>query len=252
MFPPDDGVVGGGVGGGGAVAGAGGGTVGAVTATRPSPFIERFTRAERYVHWTTAILMLVLIATGMILYLPALSVAFGHRQAIALIHLYSGFGLPIPMAAGLFSRAYRADVRRLSRHSPDDRAWIRSRGWKRGRATARGLQVGKFNAGQKLNAAFMCGAILVMVGTGTLMWFPHLVSVSWRTGATFVHDWLALAIGFVVIGHLWFAFGDEQARAGMRHGKVPKWWAEDEHELWAREAADEESQTAASAGRKTR
>ena len=211
---------------------------GAADESVESGVLERFTKAERWVHRVTATLMLTLMATGAVLYLPQLSVAVGHRQAVALIHLYSGWSLPIPMAAGLFSRAYRADVRRLSRHTPDDRAWLRSKGWKAGRPALLGLRVGKFNAGQKLNAAFQCGAVIVMVGTGTLMWFGprlNLVDDSMRQGATFVHDWLALAILFVVVGHLWFAFNDPQARRGMRTGWVPRSWAQREHGAWAEE-----------------
>ena len=204
--------------------------------------IERFTRAERYVHWATTALMLVLIATGAILYNDQLAVYTGHRQFIAVLHLYCGFALPVPMAAGVFSKAYRADARRLNRHTGQDRLWLRHRAWKQGRVQQYGLKVGKFNAGQKLNAAFLCGAILVMAGTGTLMWFQSLASVSVRTGATFVHDWLALAIGFDIIGHVWFAVNDRQARAGMRRGTVPRWWAEQEHELWADEVAEQEAQ----------
>jgi formate dehydrogenase subunit gamma len=202
--------------------------------------VERFTRAERYVHRVTATLMMTLIATGAILYFPQLSLAVGHRQTIALIHLYTGWSLPIPAAAGLFSRAYRADLRRLNRHTPDDRAWLRSRGWKPGRAADLRLKVGKFNAGQKLNAAFQCGAIIVMVGTGTLMWFGprlHLVSDAMRQGATFVHDWFAAAIVFVVVGHLWFALNDPQARRGMRTGFVARSWIRREHGDWADEVA---------------
>ena len=191
-------------------------------------------------HRVTATLMLTLIASGAVLYLPSLSVWIGHRPTVALIHLYCGWFLPIPMAAGLFSRAYRADVRRLSRHTETDREWLHNRAWRRERARELALPVGKFNAGQKLNASFQCGAILVMTGTGTLMWFPHLVGVSARTGATFVHDWLALAIGFVVIGHVWFALVDRQARIGMRTGWVTRGWAEREHPAWAAEAGAEE------------
>jgi formate dehydrogenase subunit gamma len=202
---------------------------------RDDGLIERFTRAERYVHWATTVLMFALIATGAILYNGQLAIYTGHRQFIAVAHLYCGFALPIPMAAGVFSKAYRADAHRLNRHTAQDRLWLRHRAWKLGRVEEYGLKVGKFNAGQKLNAAFLCGAILVMVGTGTLMWFQSLASVSMRTGATFVHDWLALAIGFDIIGHVWFAIRDRHARAGMRHGTVPRWWAEQEHELWAQE-----------------
>ena len=203
--------------------------------------IERFTRAERYVHWATTALMFVLIATGAILYNDQLAIYTGHRQFVAVVHLYCGFALPVPMAAGVLSKAYRADARRLNRHTAQDLAWLRHRAWKRGRVEEHGLKVGKFNAGQKLNAAFLCGAILVMAGTGTIMWFQNLAGVSMRTGATFVHDWLALAIGFDIIGHVYFAIGDRHARAGMRRGTVPRSWAEKEHELWAQEIADEEA-----------
>ena len=208
--------------------------------------IERFTRAERSIHWVTTALILVLIATGAILYNDQLAIYTGHRQFIAVVHLYCGFALPIPMAAGVFSKAYRADARRLNRHTEQDRRWLRHRAWKPGRVEEYGLEVGKFNAGQKLNAAFQCGAILVMAGTGTLMWFQSLASVSMRTGATFVHDWLAIAIGFVLIGHVRFAIGDRHARAGMRRGTVPRWWAEREHELWAREIAEQQEEEARS------
>lgn len=205
--------------------------------------VARFTRAERYVHWATTALMLALIATGAVLYNDQLAIYTGHRQFIALAHLYCGFALPIPMALGVFSKAYRADARRLNRHTEQDRLWLRHRAWKPGRVEEHGLKVGKFNAGQKLNAAFICGAILVMAGTGIIMWFQSLTSVSTRTGATFVHDWLALAIGFDIIGHVWFAISDRHARAGMRGGTVPRWWAEQEHELWAQEIAEQEART---------
>jgi formate dehydrogenase subunit gamma len=208
---------------------------------RDAERIERFTRAERYVHWATTVLMLVLIATGAILYNDQLAIYTGHRQFVAVVHLYCGLALPVPMAAGVLSKAYRADARRLNRHTAQDLAWLRHRGWRRGRAEQHGLKVGKFNAGQKLNAAFLCGAILVMTGTGTIMWFQSLAGVSARTGATFVHDWLALAIGFDIIGHISFAMGDRHARAGMRHGTVPRAWAEREHQLWAQEIADQEA-----------
>jgi formate dehydrogenase subunit gamma len=206
--------------------------------------IVRFTRAERCVHWATTALMFALIATGAVLYNDQLAIYTGHRQFIALAHVYCGFALPVPMAAGLFSKAYRADARRLNRHTRQDRLWIRHRGWLPGRVAQHGLRVGKFNAGQKLNAAFQCGAILVMAGTGTIMWFQGLTGVSARTGATFVHDWLALALGFVIIGHVWFAISDRHARAGMRGGTVPRSWAEQEHELWAREIAEQDNRAA--------
>ena len=62
--------------------------------------------------------------------------------------------------------------------------------------------------------------------------------LSWRTGATFVHDWLAYGILAVVVGHMWMATHDPYALAGMRTGYVPESWAKREHAAWlAREKA---------------
>lgn len=71
-----------------------------------------------------------------------------------------------------------------------------------------------------------------MVGTGLMMWFPHLTAVVWRTGATFVHDWLALAIAAAVFGHIWMAARDPEARLGMRTGQVSRAWARRHHPKW--------------------
>ncbi|MEO8889625.1 MAG: cytochrome b/b6 domain-containing protein [Jatrophihabitantaceae bacterium] len=201
-------------------------------------YVVRFQRAERAVHWTIAGLMFVCIATGAVLYNGALAVPIGHRRAVELIHVYAGFALPVPLLLGLVSAAYRADLRRLNRVTPSDRRWLRGR-----RHRDHTVRVGKFNAGQKVNAALSCGAILVLLGTGVLMFFTSLVRLSWRTGASFVHDWFALGLGLLVLGHIAYAIKDPQARRGMRTGRVLATWARAEHDAWADELDLDASQS---------
>jgi formate dehydrogenase subunit gamma len=153
------------------------------------------------------------------------------------VHEWSGIALPVPILAGLVSRAFRADAGRLGRFFPHDWRWLRTAA--RSRRRERSL-AGKFNAGQKLYAAFTVGAILVMIGTGLIMWFPRLSPLVWRTGATFVHDWLALAIGVIIAGHVYFAAQDREARRGLRTGYVPRWWAKEEHPLWRAEPQEKD------------
>jgi formate dehydrogenase subunit gamma len=190
----------------------------------------RFSRAERAVHWTLAVLMITDIVTAAILYNGSLSLAVGHRHAVELVHVYAGFGLPVPLLAGLASHAFRTDLGRLNRFTPPDWRWLRSRTRRDGT-----IRVGKFNAGQKLNAALTAGSTLVLLGTGLLMYFPGLVQLSLRTGATFVHDWFALGLGLLVLGHIYFALKDREARRGMRTGHVTAQWAHTEHAAWADE-----------------
>jgi formate dehydrogenase subunit gamma len=192
----------------------------------------RFTRPVRGVHHATAVLMLVCLATAAMLYIPALAEAVGRRHLVRLIHIYAGFGLPVPALLGWASRAFRDDLRRLNRFSPADWDWLRGRD-RRATAGGRGIHpVGKFNAGQKLNAAFVGGAILVMLGTGTVLAFPHPWPDSMRAGATFVHDWLTFAIFVVVLGHLWYALRDRGSLTGMFLGHVPEDWAARNHAAW--------------------
>lgn len=177
--------------------------------------------------------MLVCVATAAALYVPQLAELVGRRHLVVTVHEWSGLLLPVPVLLGLGSRAFRADLSRLNRFLPYDRQWLRAVRRRDARPGSR--PAGKFNAGQKIYAAWIAGAVLVMLGTGLLMWFTGFAPILWRTSATFVHDWLALAIGVVLIGHIGMAYGDPQARRGMRTGSVERAWAEREHPHWKEE-----------------
>jgi formate dehydrogenase gamma subunit len=201
--------------------------------------LDRFTHAERWVHHATAVLMLVCLVTAALLYVPALSSAVGRRDLIKPLHIVAGFALPIPVLLGLLSAAFRADVSRFNRFSPADWAWLKSpdrRTVARPRDAdelPRGVvPIGKFNPGQKLNAAFTAGAILLALGTGAMLTFPDPWPDRLRTGATFVHDWLFLIILVVTIGHLWYALRDPGALRGLLTGRVDRAWAARHHPAW--------------------
>ena len=202
---------------------------------RPA-ILKRFSPAERAVHRATAVLMLGCITTAAILYNSFLSIPIGHRRVVKLIHVYSGFVLPIPTLLGLASAAYLLDLGRLNRFSLIDWQWLRSQTRRDGV-----IPIGKFNAGQKLNTALTAGAILVLLATGTLMYFPDVARLSWRTGSTFVHDWFALGLGLLVIGHITYAIRDPGSRRGMRTGSVAVTWARHHHRAWVDEIEASES-----------
>ncbi|HEY7488118.1 MAG TPA: cytochrome b/b6 domain-containing protein [Streptosporangiaceae bacterium] len=194
--------------------------------------LTRFTRAERAVHHVTAVLLFVCLGTAALLYVPELANAVGRRELIKPIHIWAGVALPVPILVGWLSRAFRDDVRRLNRFRPSDWEWLRRRDR---RAVRRGrgvIAIGKFNAGQKLNAAFVSGAILVMLGTGLMLTFPNPWPVQLRTGATFVHDWLTLLIFVVTLGHIYYAVRDQDALSGMLTGQVTARWAARHHAGW--------------------
>ncbi|MEU9701937.1 cytochrome b/b6 domain-containing protein [Streptomyces sp. NPDC047981] len=198
--------------------------------SEPPARVRRFTSAERWAHRTTAALTLLCVATAAALYVAPIAQLVGRRHLVVTVHEWSGLLLPVPFLFGLASAAFRADLRRLNRFGPHDRVWLRAARRRDHRPESR--PAGKFNAGQKVYASWIAGAVLVMLVTGLLMWFTRLTPLEWRTSATFVHDWLALAVGVVLAGHIAKAFADPEARRGMRTGSVERSWAEREHPLW--------------------
>jgi formate dehydrogenase subunit gamma len=194
--------------------------------------VVRFDRTERLLHWANALLFLTLIATGFTLYVGQLSVLVGRRVLVKDVHVISGLLLPLPLLlayAGRWREGLRRDVRRLARWSTDDRRWLFSLG-RRGRQAR-----GKFHAGQKLNATYVVGAIPVMLATGSIMrWFGPFPD-DWRTGATFVHDWTALTLLVVVVGHILKAIVEPHAIGAMVRGRVPAAHVERHHPRWWRE-----------------
>lgn len=196
--------------------------------------IERFTRVQRWTHRSIGILTGVLLVTAALLFIPDLGALVGNRPIVRRVHEIAGFLLPVPLLLALGSRAFRADLGRLNRFVPQDWEWLRSRDRRSGR-----IAVGKFNAGQKLNGAFTLGWIIVMLATGMIMFFSSAFPLGIRTGATFVHDWLSLAILAVVLGHIYMAYSDATARMGMRTGEVTLGWAQREHGAWAAQVRPE-------------
>ena len=196
------------------------------------PELLRFGRPARWVHGLVGVLMLVCLVTAAVLYNSSLQVLVGHRRVVELVHVWSGFALPVPLLAGLVSRSYRTELRRLDRFTRHDWQWLRSRSRRDGR-----IPVGKYNAGQKLNGSLSTGAIAVLLFTGVVMLATDLTPLAWRTGATLVHDWSALAVGLLVLGHVTFAVRDPIALRSLRTGTVPRRWAWREHPEWAAEVS---------------
>jgi hypothetical protein len=113
---------------------------------RPSPDthaqLERFDRVERAAHWLNACVVLFLVATGAILYVPSLSAAVGQRLTVENSHVYVGLAVFLPVligVAGPWGARFRGDLREMRDLDSDEVAWLRTLG-RQGRAA-----IGKFN-----------------------------------------------------------------------------------------------------------
>ena len=204
----------------------------------PDTRLRRFSRAERWVHWGVAILVLILIVSGACLFFPLLSGLVGNRDLFKWLHTAAGFLLPVPLILAAGSAAFRADLGRLNRFTPSDWAWFR-----RSQRESGTLAVGKFNGGQKLAAAVTAGALLVLFGTGMIMYFAGVFSDDLQTGATFVHDWVSMALSILLAFHISKGLADTEALNGMMAGDVAESWAMAHHPQWVAEMTGAESQS---------
>ena len=201
----------------------------------PADGLPRFTVVELWVHRTTAAIVAALFVTGLTLYYGPLSVLVSRRALVETTHIVAGLLLPLPFLAGvLVSPELRDDVAALGRLTRVDRLWLRRRDRRRA-----GLPVGKFNGGQKLAAATMAGAGLVLLGTGLLLLAPVRLDLpdGVREGATITHDLFTFGVLLLIAGHIWLALQHPQARVALRTGVVDRSYAEQEHAAWAAEVA---------------
>jgi formate dehydrogenase subunit gamma len=191
----------------------------------------RFDRVQRAAHWTTAAMFGVLMATAIPLYFGSLFGVVLPRHTIAMIHLWTGVALPVPVLVSLlgpWGRRMRRDVRRFNYWTRAEIRWLKSWG-------VTPLEADKFNPGQKLNAIFIGATIVIMLATGAMLQWFRFFPVTWRTGATLVHDAFALAVFIVVFGHIVMALTHRDSLRSIFRGWVSEGWAARHAGAWLKE-----------------
>lgn len=202
----------------------------------PAPrYVRRFGPEERSLHWLLAATFLTMLATGLILYLPVFAELAANRRLWKSIHLGAAIafwgGLVLLLLSDTNGRLHRT-AREFDRFDDDDLRWL---GWA---VVRRGPEppAGRFNAGQKLNAALVAGLMVVFTVSGVLMYLQETdAAVRGRTSAILVHDiatWVAVPL---IAGHLYLALVNPSTRhslRGMVRGTVRRDWARRHHPKW--------------------
>ena len=203
---------------------------------RPRPvYVRRFWPEERSLHWLLAVTFLVLLATGLVLYLPAFAQLAADRRLWKSLHLGAAIafwaGLVVLLASDTGGRLRRT-ASEVDRFDEDDVRWMR---WAVTRSGDEPPQ-GRFNAGQKLNTACVFGLMVVFSVSGLLMYLQETdAAVRGRTSAILVHDvatWIAVPL---VAGHLYLVLVNPSTRhslRGMVRGTVRRDWARRHHPKW--------------------
>ena len=191
-------------------------------------YVERFSRTERTLHWVHASAFFVLLGSGLVLYVPRLSTAVGRRPFVKDVHVYTAvawLGAIVLVVALGDRRRLLATLRELDAFDRDDRLWLRRIPRPQGR----------FNAGQKLNAALTAAFAVVFGVSGFLLWLGER-DPRWRFASTIlVHDGLMYVSLALLVGHLYLALiypSTRHALRGMTVGSVRRDWARAHHAKW--------------------
>jgi formate dehydrogenase subunit gamma len=195
-------------------------------------YVRRFSRTERAVHWVHASAFLVLLGSGLVLYLPSLATEVGRRPLVKDVHLFTALAWAIALVSVVVlgdRRGLRATARELDVFDADDRRWL----------LGRRAPQGRFNAGQKLNAALTAAFALLLVISGGLLWLGER-DTRFRFDSTIVlHDVVAYLSVALLAGHLYLAVIHPTTRHALRGitlGTVRDDWAREHHAKWPTDA----------------
>ncbi len=195
-------------------------------------YVRRFSRTERAVHWVHASAFLVLLGSGLVLYLPSLAAEIGRRPLVKDVHLFTALAWAVALLTVIVlgdRRGLRATARELDVFDADDRRWLRGRRARQGR----------FNAGQKLNAALTAAFAVLLAVSGVLLWLGER-DTRFRFDSTIVlHDVVAYLSVALLAGHLYLAVihpSTRHALRGITVGTVREDWAREHHAKWPTDA----------------
>ena len=192
-------------------------------------YIPRFSRTERTVHWVNALFFSILLVTGLILYLPSLAAEVGRRPLIKDIHFWTGVSW-LPALVLIVALGDRRGVLRTTRDldsfDSDDLRWLAHRS---------PAPQGRFNAGQKVNAALTAAFTVLLLVSGLLLWLGERDTRFRFASTVILHDGLMYVVLLLFVGHLYLAVlhpATRHALRGMTLGTVDEEWARTHHPKW--------------------
>lgn len=197
--------------------------------------VDRYTTGARINHWITAASLVLLAISGLSLFHPKLfflTALFGGGENTRAIHPWIGVVLFFGFL-GLFLRFWKANLWKR-----EDGTWMARL---RDVLTAhdeRLPEVGKYNAGQKMVFWLMSVLIIILIGSGLVLWdqyFAQYTSVGQKRAAVLIHALAAIVIICVWIVHVYAAIWVRGTIRAMIKGSVTGGWAWRHHRKWLKE-----------------
>jgi formate dehydrogenase subunit gamma len=196
--------------------------------------IVRHRLSSRVIHWSVALFFFAALLTGMPIWSPIfawMSVFVGGLNVCRWLHPW--FGIVFSVAAIVMFIHWLSDMK-MNR---EERKWIGPKLLEYLRyKPSDDAQVGKYNGGQKLLFWVAELAMLGLLLSGIVIWFPMSFGQGLREASYVVHDITFILFFVVIVGHIYLGTAAEPGTFGsMVRGTVTKSWAKLHHPRWYRD-----------------
>lgn len=193
--------------------------------------IVRHRLSTRLVHWAVAVTFILCVFTG----LPIWSPIFGWMARLVgglsvARWFHAWMGVAFAASTLIMAALWWADMAfDKGDHGFSFTEYLRFK-------DAENPEVGKYNAGQKFFFWAALATMVVMLGSGIVLWYPMSFGQGLRALSIVLHD-----IGFIgffcaVVGHIYLGTAAEPGTfRSMTRGTVTKPWARLHHPRWYRE-----------------
>lgn len=201
--------------------------------------VDRYPGRVRVNHWVTAISLILLTLSGAALFHPSLfflSSLFGGGSNTRALHPWLGVVLLASFAI-LFVQMVKYNF-----WTTADTKWMGHIGEVMSGREENLPEIGKYNGAQKIVFWLMTLLILVLFGTGIMIWYEYFgasFTIDQQRLGHIVHALAAVAMLLVVIVHIYAGFYVRGTISAMTEGKVTGGWAFRHHRLWLRQEARE-------------
>jgi len=203
--------------------------------------VLRYDVRPRIVHWLLAFSFLLLLITGMVIFLPFLSHYASGGNSRLLHRIGAILFMAVPIVYIILDRPAAKELLWDSFHyDRDDMKWLAHvYRYFMGHAENMPPQ-GRLNAGQKLHHAGVVIFSAFIVISGLILWFGKGYMGPTNLGiAAIFHDVSMLVLTILLVGHLYFTFV-YKALSGMTSGYIEEEDALLEHPKWVEELPEEE------------
>lgn len=205
-----------------------------------SNVIQRYTASERFNHWFVALCFFLAALSGLAFFHPLffwLSNLFGGGTWARILHPFFGTVMSILFLLWI------ARVWKENELTAADWEWAKHMQEIMQNKTDNLPPVGKFNFGQKMLTKTLLVAVLLLSGSGVMIWQPYFAqefTVDTRRIAVLVHALSAFVAISGIIVHVYAAYWTRGAIRGMTQGFVSHKWAKHHCAGWYAERMGKE------------